>query len=107
MMTSKRLGKLRRELEAMQASPQGRRSRDFARLATKLGRQLFGGGNHPNYVRTEAPAFFPLSIPNHTGDMPTGTARSIIESLLNDCDEWELWLVENEAKEHEEHDDSD
>jgi hypothetical protein len=94
----------------MQASPQGRKSREFSRLATKLGRELFGGGNHPNYVRTAAPAFFPLSIPNHTGDMPTGTACSIIESLLNDCDEWELWLIDNDGKENEEneeHDDSD
>lgn len=98
MITSSKLRKIRRELEAMEASPQGRRSRDFNRLANKLGRELSGSGSHPTYIRSEPPPFFPLSIPNHTGDMPIGTACSIIESLLNDCDEWDLWLIENEAK---------
>jgi len=65
---------------------------------------LFPGATHPTYVRTEPPAFFPLSIPNHSGDMPTGTARSIIESLLNNVDEWELWLLENEDKDKHDND---
>ena len=85
MMTSKKLGKLKRELVELQKSPQGRKSRDFSRLATKLGRKLVGG-TEPNYVRTEPFKSFPLSIPNHSGDMPTGTAASIIESLLDDVD---------------------
>jgi hypothetical protein len=98
-MTSKRLRKIKLALEAMEASPRGLRSRDLSGLAKKLGRNLFGGGNHPNYVRSEPPKFMPLSIPNHSGDIPIGTACIIIEHLLNDCDEWELWLIENESKE--------
>jgi hypothetical protein len=37
----------------------------------------------------------PLSIPNH-GDLKIGTARSIVNTLLNDVDEWEIYLKENE-----------
>lgn len=92
-MNSKKLKKLRREIEEMIRSPQGRKSEDFSSIARQLGRKLSDRGKEPTYVREAGPKLMPpLSIPNHAGDMPTGTARSILDALLSDCDEWGLFL---------------
>lgn len=42
------------------------------------------------------PSVPPLSIPGHTRDLKPGTARSIIDILLNDVDDWEIYLLEAE-----------
>ena len=77
----------------MQLSPQGRRSADFVRIANQLGRVRDNRGSEPNYVREDDPSLSPpLSIPGHTADLKVGTARSIINALLSDVDEWKLHL---------------
>ena len=77
-MNLKTLSKIKRELLQIYKSPQGRKALE------------------PTYTRERDPALAPpLSIPNH-GDLKIGTARSIVNTLLNDVDEWEIYLKENE-----------
>lgn len=92
----------------MLKSPQGRRSAEFVTIAKQLGRVRDKRGKEPNYVREEDPALTPpLSIPNHSADMKTGTARSIIEALIDDADEWDLYLSEGQDDDDDEDDDKD
>ncbi len=98
-MTPKALAKLKKELQAMRRSPQGRKSSDFIAIAKQLGRTLDSRGKEPNYVRTSDPSLSPpLSIPGHKGDLKVGTAISIIDGLLNDVDEWEIHFLAMETK---------
>lgn len=77
----------------MRKSPQNRNAADFIRIAKKLGRIQDNRGKEPTFIRERDPALSPpLSIPNHPGDIKTGTARSIIDALLSDVDEWEILL---------------
>jgi hypothetical protein len=92
-MNSKQLAKIKRELEAIKLSPQGRRSDDLISIAGRLGRSLSNRGKEPTYIRSGDPCLVPpLSIPKHSAEMKTGTVRSIVYQLLDDCDEWELYL---------------
>ncbi len=92
-MIKKTLNKLRRQLKEMDRSPQNRNYRDFVSLAKQLGRTEDNRGKEPTYSRERDPALSPpLSIPKHSGDMKVGTARSIIDALLSDVDDWELYL---------------
>jgi hypothetical protein len=101
IMTPNRLKKLKLELKELRRSPQGRSSADFVRLAEALGRELWKRGSEPNYVRKKDPALAPpLSIPWHPKDMPIGTARSIIDQLLSDCDDWEIYFLQ-QADDHD------
>lgn len=69
---------------------------DFVSLAKQLGRERDNRGKEPTYVRGRDPALSPpLSIPSH-GELKVGTARSIINALLSDMDDWEIYLSENE-----------
>lgn len=96
-MDKKKLKKLKKELGEMRKSPQGRKADELITIATQLGRKRENRGKEPTYVREINPELSPpLSIPNHTGDMKTGTARSIIDALLDDVGEWELYLSEQE-----------
>lgn len=77
----------------MRESPQGRSAGECISFAEQLGRTKAKRGAEPNYIRVGVPALAPpLSIPNHPGDMRIGTLRSIVDQLLDDCDEWELFL---------------
>jgi hypothetical protein len=99
-VNSKKLKKLKIELMQIRRSPQGRKSAELINFACQLGRVLDPRGKEPNYVRKIDPALSPvLSIPNHRGDVPVGTARSIIDALLSDIDEWEIHLLEEENDE--------
>lgn len=92
-MNSKQLAKIKRELEAIKLSPQGRKAEDLTSMAGRLGRSISNRGKEPTYIRSGLPCLTPpLSIPNHSGDMKTGTVRSIVSQLLDDCDEWDLHL---------------
>lgn len=87
------LSKIRRQLQEMRRSPQNRTRTDFEAIAKQLGRKKDNRGKEPTYVREIDPALSPpLSIPGHSGEMKVGTARSIIDALLNDVDDWELFL---------------
>ncbi|SBT11133.1 hypothetical protein PROAA_900011 [Candidatus Propionivibrio aalborgensis] len=89
------LKKIKRQLKEMEKSPQNRNYRDLVSLAKQLGRTEDKRGKEPTYSRIRDPALSPpLSIPKHSGDLKTGTARSIIDALLSDIDEWEIHLAE-------------
>ena len=91
-MTPKRLGKIKQRLYALKKSPRGLKPAIFVSLAEQLGRKLSPRGNHPNYVRFDEPVLAPpLSIPAHR-ELKTGTACCIIDQLLSDVDEWELFF---------------
>lgn len=71
-------------------------SRTLQTYAKAVGRQLENRGKEPNWVRKVDPALSPpLSIPDHGADLKAGTARSIIDQLLADLDEWEQYLDQN------------
>lgn len=96
-MNLKTLKKIRRQLEEMRKSPRGRSAGDFESIANKLGRYKDPRGKEPNYVRERDPALSPpLSIPGHPGDIKIGTSINIIDALLSDVDDWEIFLQEAE-----------
>lgn len=95
-MTPHKLRKIKAALEDIQASPKGVNYKELISFANKLGRTKSNRGKEPTYVREDAPELSPpLSIPKHPGDMKVGTVLSIVETLLNDVDEWELYLQED------------
>lgn len=80
----------------MRKSPFNRKPKEFISIAIQLGRVRDNRGKEPTYIRSHDPVLSPpLSIPNHSGEVKPGTARSIIDALLNDVDEWES-LFESE-----------
>ena len=96
-MDKKTLKEIKRQLNEMYKYPRNRKTKDFISIAEKLGRKKFIRGKEPTYIRDDSPVLCPpLSIPYHSGDMPLGTARSIINALLNDVDVWEIFLMEKE-----------
>ena len=97
IMDKKSLKEIKDQLKQMYKSPQNRKAKDFISIAEKLGRKKFIRGKEPTYIRDDSPVLCPpLSIPNHPGDMPIGTARSIINALLTDADVWGIFLMEKE-----------
>ncbi len=81
----------------MYKSPQNRKPEVFISIAKQLGRRKENRGKEPTYTRERDPALSPpLSIPNHPGDLKIGTARSIIDALLSDVDDWEIYLMERD-----------
>lgn len=97
IMTPQKLRKIKAALGAIQASPKGIKYKQLVSLAQQLGRkENKRRGKEPTYVRPDAPELSPpLSIPKHSGDMKAGTVLSIVEALLNDVDEWDLFLLED------------
>ncbi len=93
-MDIKSLNKIEKDLTDLLKSPHGIKSKTLISIAKKLGRMIDNRGKEPTYIRKINPALSPpLSIPNHKGkDLRPGTARSIIEALLNDVDEWKLYI---------------
>ena len=107
-MNRNRLRKIERELIELSCAPRGRKAGVFISLAQKLGRTRVNRGKEPTYERKIAPVFkFPLTIPSHPGDLKVGTARNIIDALLNDVDEWKEWFGENEDELDEPNDEDD
>jgi|APMI01.1.fsa_nt_gi hypothetical protein len=99
-MNLKTLRKIKRELQELRKSPFNRSYKIFVSYAEQLGRYEENRGKEPNFVRKRDPALSPpLSIPKHSGDMKPGTVRSIVDQLLSDVDDWELFLLENEEDE--------
>lgn len=93
---------MKKELGEMRKSPQGRKAGELITIAKQLGREKDPRGKEPTYVREINPELSPpLSIPNHSGEMNPWTAKSIIDALLDDVGEWELYLEEQEDNEDE------
>lgn len=78
----------------MRKSPQGKKARDLVSIALRVGRVRDNRGKEPTYVREVDPSLSPpLSIPDHGArDLKTGTTRNIIDALLDDVSEWEIFL---------------
>lgn len=100
------LKRLKREL--------GQLRRNFAPIdgnvlegyASAVGRQKENRGKEPTWVRKMDPHLSPpLSIPNHSKDIKAGTARSIIDQLLADIDEWEQFIDQQEDADEDTNDD--
>jgi len=92
-MTPKHLAKIKKILQEMQRSPQGRKALEFEGLARALGREPESRGKEPTWTRREKPELArPLSIPAHSSGVRAGTARSIIRTLLDDVAVWEHYL---------------
>lgn len=92
-MTPKHLAKIKKILQEMQRSPQGRNALEFEGLARALGRERDQRGKEPTWARRDKPELIrPLSIPAHSSSVRPGTARSIIRALLDDVTVWERYL---------------
>lgn len=63
-------------------------------IAKKLERSKANIGHEPTYIKGTDPTLRPLTIPGHASDLKVGTARSIIDQLLDDVDEWDIYLNE-------------
>lgn len=85
--------KLRRELKQMRSNFAPVSSTTLESYATAVERSKQNRGKEPTWTRLRDPSLSPpLSIPNHSQDVKAGTARSIIDQLLSDLDEWEQFL---------------
>jgi hypothetical protein len=105
-MNRKRLGKIERELLGYEASPAGRKPREFERIARRLGRRKVKRGSEPNYASPAEPDLgHPLSIPHHAV-LKSGTAKSIINALLSDVDCWKQYL-DQRGDDDDEHEDDE
>jgi predicted RNA binding protein YcfA (HicA-like mRNA interferase family) len=51
--------------------------REIEKLLRNAGFEKKSGGCHDIWVK---PGFPPIPVPRHTGDIPSGTARSILKS---------------------------
>ncbi|BDR08216.1 hypothetical protein CTR2_R15540 [Comamonas thiooxydans] len=90
-MKKDKISGLRRELKQMRQNYTSYPSRVLESYAKAVGRQLDSRGKEPNWVREIEPELSPpLSIPHHSAGLKAGTARSIIDQLLSDLDEWEM-----------------
>ncbi len=82
-MNQKRLAKLRRDLEGLRRRG-GIKSRELEGLAKRMGRERRPQRTgDPQWVNEEL-GWRPLTIPSHPGDMPRGTAGSVLNSLEED-----------------------
>jgi len=82
-MNPKKLAKLKRELEGLRRRG-GIKSRDLERLASRMGRERRSQQTgDPQWVNEELD-WRPLGIPSHPGDMPRGTAGSVMNQLEED-----------------------
>lgn len=90
-MTPSKLEKIKKDLENLKLNPKGIKSEVLIKIAIQLGRKKHPRGKEPTYVRDKEPELSPpLSIPNHKGTaLKTGTAKSIINQLLEDVEAWE------------------
>ena len=84
---------LRAELKQLRSNFAPVNSNVLERYASAVGRQKENRGKEPTWVRKLDPHLSPpLSVPNHSKDVKAGTARSIIDQLLADIDEWEQFI---------------
>jgi hypothetical protein len=90
----KKIEKLKPVLKAMLRNSSSIKPADLQAIALQVGRKRVKRGTEPNYEKRDPPPLVPLSIPNHKPTLRQGTARSVINTLINDVDVWELYLNE-------------
>ena len=96
-MNQKTLNSLRRELKQLRANFAPMDSNVLERYAGIVGRLKENRGKEPTWIRKREPHLSPpLSIPNHSKNVKAGTARSILDQLLADVDEWEQFIAEQD-----------
>lgn len=92
-MNAAALKRLRADLKQLRSNFTPIDSKVLERYASAVGRQKENRGKEPTWVRKHDPHLSPpLSIPNHSKDVKAGTARSVIDQLLADIDEWEQFI---------------
>lgn len=80
---SGKIEKLRRELNAFRARKRSLRAAELISFAERIGRKRVKRGKEPTYERQ---GWFPLTIPNHPGNLAIGTASSILDQLEEDIE---------------------
>ena len=96
-MNAAALKRLKAELKQLRSNFAPMKSNVLEGYASAVGRQMENRGKEPTWVRKLDPHLSPpLSIPNHSKDVKAGTARSIIDQLLADVDEWEQFIDSDE-----------
>lgn len=96
-MTLKKLRRIIRKIEELRRRPRSVRSSELERLAKSLGRERKKKQTgEPMYVaKPESEALVETrayAIPSHPGNLPIGTALSILNSLEGDVFRWREWL---------------
>ena len=95
MLSRAKIQKLRSEIAAFRRKG-GIKSTELESLARRLGRKRANIGKEPTWVSEELPNRWPVSIPSHPGDLNRFTARSILDQLEGDLDEYEEMLSEDQ-----------
>lgn len=91
------LKRLKKELKQLRSNFAPMDSNVLEKYATAVGRDKENRGKEPTWVRKREPHLSPpLSIPNHSKGVKAGTARSILDQLLADIDEWEQFIDQQE-----------
>ncbi|MFZ4876815.1 hypothetical protein ACL9RI_17180 [Janthinobacterium sp. Mn2066] len=94
-MDLKKLAKIKIELKNLLNKQHSIKPSELQSIAKQLGRSMVDRGKEPNYEKKDPPPFpYPLSIPNHKPTLKAGTAKSVIGTLFDDADIWELYLNE-------------
>src|ERR1700727_314649 len=97
-MSRRKVGRLRRELEALRAGKYSLKTSELVNFAGRVGRTRdLTRGKEPTYKNFRFPSLNPLSIPGHPTINPF-TANSILDVLESDLDRWDDWLEEEEKK---------
>ena len=96
IMNKSKIRKLESILEGILKSPHSRSSSELRRYAGQVGRIMVNRGKEPTFERAIPPPLPALTIPGHPGDLAPGTVKNVVRQLLSDCDEWKLYLFEQE-----------
>lgn len=96
-MNRRKLKDLERKLEDWRRSPRGIARNELVRVAEKLGRSLSDRGKEPTFVNDHFPQLRPISVPGHRRDLAPGTARNILDGLLEDVECWRNIVEDDET----------
>src|SRR5438477_13179484 len=96
-MDSRKLGKIRREINAARR----RANRHRERIVRSLGRERLKGasarGKEPTYESTAFPKANMITIPDHGGrTLGPGTQAKILDQIEEDVDRWEAKLEQDQ-----------
>ena len=91
VMDLRKIRKLRSEIADLRGRG-GIKCAELQSLARRLGRRLASRGKEPNWVHKDFPDSWPVSIPDHRGDLNRFTARGILDQLEGDLDRYEELL---------------
>jgi hypothetical protein len=96
-MSLAKIRKLRSEIEALR-NKGWVKTAELEALARRLGRRRAKRGKEPTWISDELSDRRPVSIPSHPGDVNRFTARSILDQLEGDLDQYEELLQSQETR---------